>query len=170
MENKSESFTIFDFQERFPDENSCMEYLVELKWSNGFVCPQCGNNKFCKAKRKYDRQCTKCRCITSPTSGTLFHKLKFSILKAFYIVYYVSTYKKGISSTELSRKLGLRQKTCWLFKRKIMNAMQSSGNNKVDDNVEVDETVIGGQEEGVVGRNLHDWLKTHTSMIMAPQT
>jgi hypothetical protein len=45
-----------------------------------------------------------------PTAGTLFHKVKFPLLKAFYIVYFVATSKKGISSTELSRKLSLRQK------------------------------------------------------------
>jgi len=83
---------------------------------------------------------------------TLFHKVKFSILKAFHIVYYVSTNKKGISSTELSRKLGLGQKTCWFFKQKVMNGMKSSGNFLLVGNVEVDETVIGQQETGVVGR------------------
>ncbi|MBC7426379.1 MAG: IS1595 family transposase, partial [Bacteroidia bacterium] len=65
---------------------------------------------------------------------------------------YISTNSKGIASTELSRKLGLRQKTCWLFKHKVMNAMQSSGSFKISGKVEVDETVVGGQEEGVVGR------------------
>jgi len=152
MEQKFKSLTIFEFQKRFPDENSCIEYLIELKWGNGFVCPQCGHTKHCKGKRQYDRQCTSCRRNVSPTSGTLFHKVKFPILKAFYIVYYISTSKKGISSTELSRKLGLRQKTCWLFKRKVMKAMESSGKYKIVDHVEVDETVVGGQEEGVVGR------------------
>jgi hypothetical protein len=90
--------------------------------------------------------------IGSPTSGTLFHKVKFSLRKAFYIVFYLSTSKKGISSTELSRKLGLRQKTCWLFKQKVMVAMKSSGQFLLQGKVEVDETVVGGQEEGVVGR------------------
>lgn len=152
MENKFRSLTIFEFQERFPDDDSCFKYLIGLKWSNGFVCPHCRHTKYCKSRRKYDRQCTSCRCASSPTSQTLFHKLKFPGLKAFYIVYYVSTSKKGISSTELSRKLGLRQKTCWAFKQKVMKAMQSSGNNKIDGNAEVDETVVGGQEEGVRGR------------------
>ncbi len=152
MENKFRSLTIFEFQERFPDEDSCYQYLSELKWSTGFVCPNCGHTNYCNGKRKYDRQCTSCHRITSPTSGTLFHQLKFSVLKAFYIVYYVSTSKKGISSTELSRKLGLRQKTCWKFKVKVMKAMESSGNHKINGNAEVDETVVGGQEEGVVGR------------------
>lgn len=152
MENKFKSLSIFEFQERFSDEDSCYEYLVDLKWANDFVCPKCGHTTYCKASRKYDRQCTSCHRISSPTSGTLFHQLKFSVLQAFYIVYYVSTNKKGISSTELSRKLGLRQKTCWKFKSKVMKAMGSSGKYKIEGQAEVDETVVGGQEEGVVGR------------------
>lgn len=152
MENKFKSLTIFEFQERFPDDEACYKYLLDLKWGNGFVCPHCGHIKYCKSRRKYDRQCTRCHRPSSPTSQTLFHQLKFPILKAFYIVYYVSTSKKGISSTELSRKLGLRQKTCWAFKQKVMKAMESSGNNKIEGKAEVDETVVGGQEEGTKGR------------------
>jgi hypothetical protein len=152
MEDRFKSLTIFEFQKRFPDDDACFEYLLEMKWGNGFVCPHCGHTKYCKATRKYDRQCTSCGRAASPTSQTLFHKLKFPILKAFYIVYYVSTSKKGISSTELSRKLGLRQKTYWAFKQKVMKAMESSGNHKIDGKAEVDETVVGGQEEGVRGR------------------
>ena len=100
----------------------------------------------------YSRQCTRCKYTESPTSGTLFHKVKFPLLKAFYIVYFVSTSKKGISSTELSRKLELRQKTCWYFKRKVMKAMESSGQYPLEGNVDVDEFFVGGQEEGKKGR------------------
>jgi len=57
-----------------------------------------------------------------------------------------------MASTELSRKLELRQKTCWLFKQKVMAAMKSSGNHPLEGNVDVDETVVGQQEEGVKGR------------------
>jgi hypothetical protein len=64
----------------------------------------------------------------------------------------MSTSKKGISSTELSRKLELRQKTAWLFQRKVKAAMQSSGNYPLEGNIVVDELVVGGQEEGVRGR------------------
>lgn len=152
MEKMFESLTIFEFQNRFPDEEACLVYLDQIQWAEGFVCPKCGNTKSCKGHKSHIRQCTKCNYLMSPTSGTLFHKVKFPLLKAFYIVYYVSTNKKGISSTELSRKLGLRQKTCWLFKQKVMRAMKSSGNNKMKGKVEVDETVVGGQEEGVIGR------------------
>lgn len=152
MEQRFNSLTIFEFQSRFPDDKSCMDYLANQKWSSGFTCPGCGNTKYCNGHKEHIRQCTKCNRLVSPTSGTLFHKVKFPLLKAFYIVYYVSTNKKGIASTELSRKLGLRQKTCWLFKQKVMKAMESSGKNKITGKAEVDETVVGGQEEGVVGR------------------
>jgi len=152
MEQRFKSLTIFEFQKRFPDEKSCMDYLTELKWANDFKCPQCGHTKYCKGNKEYVRQCTRCSYLASPTSGTLFHKIKFPLLKAFYIIYFMSTNSKGISSTELSRKLGLGQKTCWLFKLKVMQAMKSSGNYKIEGSVEVDETVVGGQEEGVVGR------------------
>lgn len=152
MEQQFQSLTIFEFQTKFPDDRSCLSYLSGLKWQDGYVCPKCGDTKYCKGEKEFNRQCTKCHHISSPTSGTLFHKVKFPILKAFYIVYYVSTNRKGISSTELSRKLGLRQKTCWMFKQKVMSAMKSSGQFKITGKAEVDETVVGGQEEGVRGR------------------
>lgn len=152
MEQRFLSLSIFEFQERFPNEEACLNYLSELKFGDGFVCSKCGHNHYCRGEHDYDRQCTRCRYKESVTSGTLFHKLKFPLLKAFYIVYYVSTNSKGISSTELSRKLALRQKTCWAFKRKVMKAMKSSGNHPMQGKVEVDEMVVGGEEEGVRGR------------------
>ena len=152
MELKFKSLSIFEFQERFPDSESCLQYLSDKKWSKGFVCKKCGHTRYCSGQLPYQRQCTKCRHNESPTSGTLFHKVKFPLVKAFWIVYYVSTNKKGISSTELSRKLELRQKTCWLFKQKVMRAMRSSGNNRMNGDVDIDEFVVGGQEEGVKGR------------------
>lgn len=58
-----------------------------------------------------------------------------------------------MASTELSRKQGLRQKTCWLFKQKVMKAMESSGKHPLDGKVDVDETYIGSQDEQAIGRN-----------------
>lgn len=116
--------TIIDFQKLFPDINACQRYLADKKWEQGFICPKCGGKKYCKGTAKFSRQCTKCRYTDSITSGTVFHGLKFSLLKAFYIIFFMSTGKKGISSAELSRKLGLRQKTCWLFRHKVITAMR----------------------------------------------
>lgn len=82
----------------------------------------------------------------------MFHKLKFPLRKAFYIAFLVVTGKKGISTYELERKLSLRQKTCWLFKRKVMEAMKSSHEHLLEGKVEVDEFFIGEPEEGKQGR------------------
>jgi ISXO2-like transposase domain/Transposase zinc-ribbon domain len=152
MEQKYKSLSIFEFAERFPNNDACINYLAELKWPTGFICERCGNEKYCRGSRKHTRQCTKCKYQASPTSGTLFHKVKFPVLKAFYIIYYMSTSKKGIASTELSRKLELRQKTCWLFQQKVMKAMASSGKYPLQGMVEVDETVVGGEEKNTRGR------------------
>ena len=85
-------------------------------------------------------------------AGTLFHKIKFLLLKCFYMVYFISTNKKGITSTELSRKLEMKQKVCWLFKRKVIKAMDSSGNFPLTGVVEVDESFVGGADENSKGR------------------
>lgn len=152
MEQRFKSLSLFEFQEKFPDSESCLSYLAEKKWENGYKCHRCDHKHYCDGSKPLTGQCTSCGYIESPTANTLFHKVKFDLLKAFYIVYFVSTNKKGITSTELCRKLSLRQKTCWAFKRKVMKAMESSGDHPLTGKVEVDETVIGGQEEGVKGR------------------
>jgi len=153
MEKRYKSFSIFEFQQMFPSDRECYQYLADLKWKDGYVCKKCGNKSYCKGMKEFDRQCTKCCRLESPTSGTLFHQCKYQIIKALYFVYYVSTSNSGISSCELSRKLELRQKTCWLFKQKVMKAMESSGNFPLMGKVEVDETYVGGQADQAIGRN-----------------
>ena len=152
MESRFKSLSIFEFQAQFPDDASCLAHLSDLKWADGFKCRYCNHGNYCAGERPYDRQCTSCNYTESPTAHTVFHKMKFPLVKAFWIVYYLSSTKKGMASTELSRKLELRQKTCWLFKRKVMQAMKSSGLHPMEGTVEVDEAVVGGQEEDVSGR------------------
>ena len=153
MEKKYSSLSIFEFQKRFPNEKSCRNYLSQLKWENGFSCKKCNNKTYRMGQKRDERKCNKCDHLESPTSGTLFHKVKFPILKAFYIIYYISTSKKGIASTELSRRLELGQKTCWRFKRKVMKAMESSGKHPLNGFIEIDETFVGGQEKFKKGRS-----------------
>lgn len=150
--NKERDLSLFDFQSRFSSERDCLAYLSDLKWKDGYKCRKCGYIGYCKGIKEHDRQCCRCNYLESPTAGTLFHKVKFSLVKAFYAVYFISTNKKGITSTELGRKLDLKQKVCWLFKRKVMKAMESSGNFPLTGVVEVDETFVGGQDQNSKGR------------------
>lgn len=109
--------------------------------------------KFGKGKKPYSRRCSKCNYDESPTAGTMFDKIKFSLLIAFHICFKISTKKKGMSSLELSEEFGIRQKTVWEFKWKIQQAMASSRKNKLGGLVQIDEFLIGQYEEGKVGRS-----------------
>ena len=155
MELKFKSLSLFEFRERFPDSDSCIKHLADLKWAEGFKCDRCGHGNYCGGGTPHSRQCTSCRYDESPTANTLFHKMKFDPLKAFYIVYFVATNKKGITSTELSRKLGLRQKTCWGFKRKVMKAMKSSGNFPISG--EGRSSAVRKRASGAVRTRTRDW-------------
>jgi two-component system, sensor histidine kinase LadS len=115
-----------EFSNIFPDENSCFKYLADLKWTNGYKCRKCFNANFGKGKGLFSRRCTKCNYDESATSDTLFHRLKFPITKAFYMVYLVSIKDKDITSDELSEILSLRRETCWSFKKKITIAKKNN--------------------------------------------
>jgi tRNA(Ile2) C34 agmatinyltransferase TiaS len=67
--------TIESFQRHFPDEESCLQYLAELKWQQGVRCKKCGGEMWWKGKRWVDRRCQACNYNESPTAGTLFHKV-----------------------------------------------------------------------------------------------
>lgn len=106
--NKESDLSLFDFQAQFSTDRDCLEHLSAIKWSKGFECKKCKHTHYCKGVHEFDRQCIRCRSIESPTAGTLFHRVRFPLIKAFYMVYFISTNKKGITSTELARKLGLK--------------------------------------------------------------
>jgi len=141
------------FNQLFKTEENCLEYLSFLKWDEGYYCKRCKNDKYCQGKKPFNRRCTKCRYEESPTAGTMFDKVKFSLLKAFHIAFKISTKKKGMSSLELSNEFELRQKTCWEFKWKIQQAMASSLQQPLQGTVHVDEFMIGGAEEQKRGRS-----------------
>lgn len=153
MTKMFEGQSIYDFIVQFGDNDSCIDYLVELKWKDGYRCRHCGYGKYCKTKRYGERRCTSCKKPESATAHTLFHKLKFPIHKAFMMIYWITTSKRGISAQELHRKMGVSNKTALLFKRKVMEAMWSHCTLKLDGNVEVDETFIGQKEANKVGRS-----------------
>ena len=92
------------FNRYFQSDEDCYRYLSEIKWGeeNPYICKKCGHLKFGKGKTPYSRRCAKCNYDESPTAGTMFDKLKFSLLIAFHIVFKISTKKKGMSSMELA--------------------------------------------------------------------
>ena len=141
------------FYSRFRSDDDCYKYIADIKWQEGYVCKKCGHTHYCKGEKPFSRRCAKCKYDESPTSGTMFDKIKFPLLLAFHIAFKISTKKKGMSSLELSEEYELRQKTCWAFKWKIQKAMKSSCLYPLKGQVHVDEFFVGGEEEQRRGRS-----------------
>lgn len=112
-----------EFSQIYPDKDSCLSFLADLKWTNGYQCRRCGHEKYCDGREPYSRRCTKCRYVESATAYTLLQKCKFSTVKAFYAIFLLHTHNGNYSSQELSRVLDLRQGTCWSFSQKVVEAM-----------------------------------------------
>lgn len=119
-----------EFSKIYPDDESCLKYLSGIKWKKGYKCRKCKNTNYSEGRAPFSRRCTKCGYEESVTAFTIFHRNRLPITKAFYMVFLVSTHKKDISSEELSRKLDLRQKSCWTFKQKIVQAINDSSTKK----------------------------------------
>lgn len=141
------------FYQRFVSDDECYRYLADIKWENVYVCKKCGHTHYCRGVKPHSRRCTRCKYDESPTTGTMFDKIKFPLLVAFHIAFKISTKKKGMSSLELSEEYELRQKTCWAFKWKIQQAMKSSCKYPLEGQVHVDEFYVGGEEEQKQGRS-----------------
>jgi hypothetical protein len=143
------------FYQAFLDDSTCYSYLASIKWASDtpYSCKKCKHTNYCLGKEPFSRRCVKCWYDESPTAGTMFDKYKFSLLIAFHIAFKISTKKKGMSSLELSHEFELRQPTCWEFKWKIQQAMQSSKQHHLTGEVYVDEFFIGGPEEQKRGRS-----------------
>jgi len=92
-------------------------------------------------------------------ANTLFHKVKFGIRKAFFVCFEMATTTKSLSASYASDRFGVTEKTSRLFMHKVREAMKSSENHPIDGNVHIDEFVIGGKEEGKVGRRYHSKKK-----------
>ena len=93
---KFEGVNSIKFNKYFQNDEDCYRYISEIKWSldNPYNCRKCGHSKYGKGKKPYSRRCAKCNYDESPTAGTMFDKLKFSLLVAFHIVFKISK-KKG---------------------------------------------------------------------------
>lgn len=140
--------TIFEFQERFPDEEACFHYFFEKKWPNGFDCPRCHHNQAYKLKKRKLMQCKSCKYQASVTAGTIFHKLRQPLSVLIWACYWIATTKKGISALEIKRKLGFKSyQTAWTLTHKIRKAMKSSGQYPIQSDVEFDETFLGPSEK-----------------------
>jgi hypothetical protein len=83
------------------------------------ICKKCGHRHFIPIAKNNAKECSKCKYIESATTNTLFHKLKFSLRKAFHIIFEMSFYNQGYSSYDIAKRYGIQQKTAWSIMQKV---------------------------------------------------
>lgn len=149
-----------EFDSRFGTEEAYREYLFQLRWPEGFRCPRCGCRESSPVRTVLLR-CGKCRHQTSVIAGTIFQDTRTPLRLWFQAMWWVTTQKNGASALGLQRVLGLKQyQTAWTWLHKLRRAMVRPGRDLLSGRVEVDETYLGGLEEGLRGR------KTETKALI----
>lgn len=146
----------YEFLKKFPDEAAARAYLEARRWNGSPICPHCGSaGKMHKQSRNgvegYYR-CPDCVTVFTVRTGTVFERSHVPLDKWLYALYLLVTSRKGISSLQLSKELGVTQKTAWFMLQRLREACgdrddDDDGNNDfLRGIVEADETYIGGKE------------------------
>lgn len=139
----------YEFLQRFPNENAARLYLEGRRWPSGPVCPHCNNGERVQVRKiaGYFR-CLACKEDFTVRTGTIFERSHIPLDKWLYAMYLISTARKGISSMQLSKELGITQKSAWFMLQRIREACGNSpdGWTPLSGVVEADETYLGGKE------------------------
>lgn len=129
--------SILDLLKVFPDEQTCINHLEELRWNGNVVSPfdhtskvyVCQGNKYrCKNTGKY----------FNVKTNTLFDNTKVKLQKWFLAIYIVTSHKKGISSLQLSKDIDVTQKTAWFMLQRIRNCFGDESNEQMKGEIEID--------------------------------
>ena len=141
---------ILEFTARFQSEQDCKKYLSEIKWAEGFTCLKC-QHQGAQIRKNFSRTCNRCSHTESAGANTLFHKVKFGLLKAFHICFEMANTTKSPLILQVAKRYSIKPSTARLFMHKVQEAMKLSQTQPMDGKVEVNEIVLCKQESGKVG-------------------
>jgi transposase-like protein len=146
--------TAIDFENRFPDNEACWHFLWNAKWPDGFSCHNCKGDKAYHIIERDLEECASCGAQTSVTAGTLFHGTRTPLRHWFRAIFEFISRKHGCNAKDIQRLIGLSYPTAWRWLHKIRETIGRRKTEPLNGTVEVDETYVGGPEEGVMGRDL----------------
>ncbi|WP_416866801.1 MAG: IS1595 family transposase [Imperialibacter sp.] len=138
--------SILDLLKSFPDEQSCIDHLTELRWNGHVVSPFDADSKVyvCKGS-KY--RCKNTGKYFNVRTGTMFDNTKVELQKWFVAIFLVTSHKKGISSLQLGKDIDVTQKTSWFMLQRIRNCFGFENEGELNGEVEIDETYVGGKNK-----------------------
>ncbi len=155
--------TIFEFQQRFPDEKSAIDYIIEKKYHGKYICPICGCTHNIYRDRANDGRalyCNNCKSHFSALRGTIFENTHLDIRMWLYTINLVLVAKKGISACQLQRELGMTSyKGAWRMLNLVRKMMgREEYRDAFEAIVEIDETYVGGKPRK---ENVHNERETN---------
>ena len=143
--NDSLTISTFELFRLFPDKETARLYLESRLWPNGAKCPICASGDRITARKDGYYRCNACSEDFTVRTGTIFERSHVPLHKWLYAMYLLVTARKGISSLQLSKEIGITQKSAWFVLQRIREAC-GADIAKLGGIVEVDETYIGGKE------------------------
>ncbi len=147
-----ETISLYEFFQRFPNEEAARKFFEGKRWADGVFCPHCGSLSASEVKdhKPMPYRCRDCRQHFSVRTGTVLAESRLPLHKWLMAIYMMTTARKGIPSTQVARELGITQKSAWFLCQRIREtwiAQNVEGDGGMGPVVEVDETYIGGKDK-----------------------
>src|SRR5512142_3090123 len=139
---------ILELTRFFKDEQTCRDYLAWIRWEYKPICPYCGHDKVYRIEngKRYKCASNKCYSKFSVTVGTIFENTNIPLQKWFIGIYLACSHKKGISSLQLGKDLGISQKSAWFLLHRVREMLKDKAPDLLSNIVEIDETYVGGKD------------------------
>ena len=141
----AKTLSVFSFFKLCPTETDARKHVENILWDGKPTCPHCKSQNSAERATRKGYRCKDCRKDYTIKTGTLFEGSNLPLRMWLYAMYLMETSRKGISSLQLSKELGITQKSAWFLSHRIRGAFEK-GELKLFGIVEMDETYIGGKE------------------------
>jgi len=143
--NDNVTISTFQLFQMFPDQEAARVYLEARLWRDGVKCPICASGERITTRTGGYYRCNACKETFTVRTGTIFERSHVPLHKWLYAMYLLVTARKGISSMQLSKEIGITQKSAWFVLQRLREACAGKLET-LRGVVEIDETYIGGKE------------------------